>query len=64
MKYKFENKPEQEEVVWKSALLLENMAFKAHAFAEGNKRTSFASVILFLEENGYGLRTSTDKEVQ
>jgi death on curing protein len=33
---------------------------KAHAFPDGNKRTSFLAAAYFLDINGYGLQESSE----
>lgn len=53
---KYANKPEEEQVIWKSAFLLHFIAAKGHIFAEGNKRTALMATSSFLMKNNYSLR--------
>jgi death on curing protein len=42
----------QDDIVWLAVTLLNGVA-RAHAFEQGNKRTAFAAMRLFLLVNGY-----------
>lgn len=43
---------QQDKIVLKAAFLLQQLANKAHAFIEGNKRTAETATIAFLNVNG------------
>ncbi|MFH1443207.1 MAG: type II toxin-antitoxin system death-on-curing family toxin [Candidatus Micrarchaeota archaeon] len=60
--YKFGNKPDEEAIVLKVAVILDLIAAKGHIFAEGNKRTAYTSGLALLEENGYCLTDIPEKE--
>lgn len=51
---------EQEKVVKKAAFLLHSLSYEAHAFLDGNKRTSITATLLFLEKNS--LRLASEGE--
>lgn len=55
IKYKYEDKPENESIILKAAFMLDFLANKAHAFTEGNKRTSITATVAFLGANGFAL---------
>src|SRR3989338_11398189 len=51
---------EEERLFKKAAYLLYHLAFDAHAFADGNKRTALSATAAFLNENLYLIdRTGT-----
>lgn len=39
------------------------LAYKAHAFTDGNKRTALDAMMVFLELNGYTLKTNNEELV-
>ncbi len=49
-------------VIEKASFYLFYLAFQAHAFTDGNKRTSIAACVAFLEKNGH-LLDATDEEL-
>lgn len=57
----FDGKELYKTVFVKSAAILESLA-RGHVFLDGNKRTAFAVVALFLQKNGYEL-AAKNKEV-
>ena len=46
----------EQRLLKKAAFLLFHLAYDAHIFADGNKRTAFAATAGFLEMNGYEMR--------
>jgi len=54
---------EEEKVVKKAAFLLYHLAHGAHVFADGNKRTSIAAAIFFLNQNGLEARFESQEEL-
>jgi death-on-curing protein len=48
-----------EDIVSLSVVLLFGIA-KNHPFIQGNKRTGFAAMVMFLQDNGYELSVSDD----
>lgn len=51
----------REKILKKAAFLIYNLSYKAHAFLDGNKRTSITATLLFLEKNG--LRLNNEDEL-
>ncbi len=51
-KYNDADVPQEDKIVLKAAFLLQQLANKAHAFIEGNKRTAETATIAFLNVNG------------
>ncbi len=62
-KYKYEDKQGNEATILKASFLLYQLAAKAHAFAEGNKRTAISSCLAFLSLNGHYFDTSKHQEL-
>ncbi len=54
-------KEEEGKILKKAAHLLKKLAYEAHVFADGNKRTTFVCVWTFLEINGYLLPHDGEK---
>lgn len=44
---------EEEKILKKAAYLLYQLAYAAHVFSDGNKRTALTSTLYFLNANGY-----------
>lgn len=49
------------DVISKAAQFLHFMAFRAHAFTDGNKRTALAGCATFLRANGYPFDASEEE---
>lgn len=58
----FRAKNEQEEVIWKAAILLERIV-NWHPFIDGNKRTAWQTAKTFLELNGYSIDAEEEETV-
>lgn len=56
----FEGNELYSDVFHKAALLMESL-IKNHPFIDGNKRTAIASAGIFLERNGYSIKTTQEK---
>lgn len=52
---------DEERIFKKAAFLLYHLAFDAHVFADGNKRTALLSASAFLSLNSYHLILGTDE---
>ncbi len=50
VKFKYNSEPDK--IILKAAFLMQQLANKAHAFIEGNKRTAETATIAFLNING------------
>ena len=63
VKFKFERKSFYDKMILKASYLLEMLACKAHAFAEGNKRTALSVTIAFLEANNVLFQEENQEEL-
>jgi len=57
----------EEKILKKAAYLLYQLAYVAHVFSDGNKRTALTSALYFLNANGYIFPDSTsssEKQVE
>lgn len=52
----------REKTLKKAAYLLYHLAYDAHVFADGNKRTALTSTLFFLHHNGLGFPSETDSK--
>ncbi|MBI5636096.1 type II toxin-antitoxin system death-on-curing family toxin, partial [Candidatus Micrarchaeota archaeon] len=62
-KYKYADTTQEEAILLKASFLLYQLAAKAHAFAEGNKRTSITSCLAFPSMNGLYFDTNKHQEL-
>jgi len=61
MQHYGENIPEPEERIWrKAAYLLYHLAYDAHVFTDGNKRTALVSTSFFLSINHFAIAFAED----
>lgn len=51
------------DIIEEAAALWESLAMN-HGFIDGNKRVAFASLLVFLQANGYDLTTSPDAVIE
>ncbi len=61
IKYKYNS--HEEELLLKAAFLLHFLANKAHAFIEGNKRTSITCLLDFLERNNLVFKEANQEKL-
>ncbi len=63
LKTKYNDKPFEEAVLLKAAFLLDALANKGHAFADGNKRTALSTTLSFLEANNLVIDSSNYDDI-